>query len=122
MAISVGFDLADVSSVQESLAAHGERYLERIYSPGERAACGDDPRGLAARFAAKEATLKMLQRVDEPVPWTAIEVVDEHEDPAGIVLHGRALELAQKRGITRLSLSFSTAGTHPAALVMGETR
>ena len=77
--IRVGIDLVAVSGVQAALeAAHGEHYLERVYTVGELEDCrtpaGVDPERLAARFAAKEATLKVLPIGDEGFALTAIEV------------------------------------------------
>ena len=61
--VAVGIDLADISAVRDSIDHFGARYLDRIFTPGERAQCAEssDPTPhLAARFAAKEATIKAL--------------------------------------------------------------
>jgi holo-[acyl-carrier protein] synthase len=118
MAVCVGFDLADVESVDASIDAHGDRYLSRIYTEKERDECRMDTRKLATRFAAKEATMKAL---DEPLPWRSIEVVARHGRVTELVLHGPALELARRRGIEHLSLSLSATRTCGAAVVIGET-
>src|SRR6476660_8823681 len=78
MAIHVGLDLVSVTQVQATLDGPlAARYLARIYTETElgdcRTADGIDPQGLAARFAAKEATLKALAEADG-VPWRDIEV------------------------------------------------
>ena len=67
MTISIGIDLTSSDAVAESLHAHGTRYLERVYTDRERRDCvrqagHPDADRLAARFAAKEATLKALRR------------------------------------------------------------
>jgi holo-[acyl-carrier protein] synthase len=121
MAVFVGFDLADVESVDTSLDAYGDRYLDRIYTEEERDECRMDTRKLATRFAAKEATMKALGRRDEALPWRSIEVVAGHGGAMGIVLHGPALELARRRGIEQLSLSTGAAGACAVAVVLGET-
>ena len=65
MAVRVGIDLVSVQAVQDSLRAHPQAYLARVYTDREvtdcRTADGVDPERLAARFAAKEATLKVLR-------------------------------------------------------------
>jgi holo-[acyl-carrier protein] synthase len=100
----VGLDLVEVSTVVESLrGAHRDRYLERVYTEREVATCSDSSgevvaERLAARFAAKEATLKALPGPGEGIPLTQIEVV---EDPAGgvaLALSGRAAELLDSCG------------------------
>jgi holo-[acyl-carrier protein] synthase len=60
MAVFVGLDLVDVESVDASIEAHGDRYLNRIYTEEERDECQMDTRKLATRFAAKEATMKAI--------------------------------------------------------------
>jgi holo-[acyl-carrier protein] synthase len=60
---SIGTDLVDVAAVEAALASHGERYLERVYTPQEVLDCGERdpaPERLAGRFAAKEAAYKAL--------------------------------------------------------------
>lgn len=121
MAVFVGLDLVDVESVGASIDAHGDRYLNRIYTEEERDECEMDTRKLATRFAAKEATLKALGPTDEPVPWRSIEVVARHGRAMGVVLHGPALQLARRRGIEHLSLSLSGTGACAAAIVIGES-
>ena len=70
--------------VQESVTANADRYLTRIYSPRELTDCLSTPPAvaaerLAARFAAKEAAMKVLrpasEDADPAIPWNTIEVV-----------------------------------------------
>lgn len=95
----VGIDLVATDSVEQSLqASHGERYLERVYTDPEiedcRTAAGIDPERLAARFAAKEATLKVLPAGNEGLALTAIEVRRESSGRVHVELSGRAAEPA----------------------------
>ncbi len=53
-------DIVSVKRITEVLEAQGERFLDRIFTPGERTICGSDSRRLAGRFAAKEAVAKAL--------------------------------------------------------------
>ncbi|GGL12561.1 phosphopantetheinyl transferase (holo-ACP synthase) [Curtobacterium luteum] len=59
--IRTGTDLTAVDDVVRGIATHGERYLARIFTDRERADSGDDPERLAARFAGKEAVVKLLR-------------------------------------------------------------
>jgi holo-[acyl-carrier protein] synthase len=119
----VGIDLVDAAEVAAALEAHGDRYLRRVYTPEEVQDCrrdaGIDAERLAARFAAKEAAIKVL-RPDRrtAVPWTGIAV---RRDPAGWVgleLHGRAAALAEAAGITRTALSISHERGTSCAVVL----
>lgn len=125
MPIRVGLDLVAVGSVQEALrAVHGERYLERVYTQDEAADCetaaGVDPERLASRFAAKEATLKVLAAGDEGVPLTAIAVRREPSGRVHLELSGRAAELAAESGVASLSLSLTHEEGFAAAVVVAE--
>jgi holo-[acyl-carrier protein] synthase len=122
MALRVGTDLVLIETVRGSLDTHAEHYLERVYTEREVQDCttpdGIDPERLAARFAAKEATLKVLRPRDEGIPWSAIEV---RRDPNGWVevgLSGPAQELAADAGVTDLSLSISHEGGFATAVVV----
>jgi holo-[acyl-carrier protein] synthase len=122
MALRVGTDLVLVDTVRESLDRHAEHYLERVYTRREvedcRSARGLDAERLAARFAAKEATLKVLRPREEGIPWSAIEV---RRDPSGWValeLSGPAAALADREGVTELSLSIAHEGDFATAVVV----
>jgi holo-[acyl-carrier protein] synthase len=124
MPFRVGIDLVSVESVEESVRAHADRYLERIYTVRELEDCrrgaGVDAERLAARFAAKEAVLKVLRPRDEGVPWRAIEVI---RDPSGwveLALSGRAAELAAEAGVAGLAVSLTHEGTYASAVVIAE--
>jgi holo-[acyl-carrier protein] synthase len=120
--LRVGIDLVEVAGVRDSLRAHAERYLNRIYTEREVADCGGAAEiradSLAARFAAKEATLKILGPAQEGVGWRSIEVVRE---PAGLIsleLSGRAAELAREARISALAVSLSHEGDLAGAVVV----
>jgi len=122
MPVRVGIDLASVDSVRDSIRTHGEHYLKRIYTECELEDCstaaGVDPERLAARFAAKEATLKVLRPDEEGIPWNTIEV---RRHPAGWVeleLSGPAAALAADAGVTELALSIAHEGGFASAVVI----
>ena len=109
--IRVGTDLCSVQAVADSIVAFGDRYLRRVYTEHELESCGTDSaqaaERLAARFAAKEAVVKVLRPVDARPDWRSIEV---RRDPAGwceLELTGRAADLAREAEIGSLSVSLS---------------
>jgi holo-[acyl-carrier protein] synthase len=122
MALRVGTDLVCIDTVRESIDDHAEHYLERVYTEREvrdcRTASGLDAERLAARFAAKEATLKVLRPREEGIPWNSIEV---RRDPSGwveLALTGPAAALASEAGVTDLSLSIAHEGAFASAVVV----
>jgi holo-[acyl-carrier protein] synthase len=124
MALRVGTDLVLIDTVRGSIETHAEHYLERVYTQREVEDCrgpqGLDAERLAARFAAKEATLKVLRPRDEGIPWNSIEV---RRDPSGWVeleLSGPAAALAADAGVTELSLSIAHEGDFATAVVVAD--
>jgi holo-[acyl-carrier protein] synthase len=120
MSFTVGIDLVETASVREAVAVHGDRYLDRVYTEAERLDSGSDPVLLAARFAAKEATMKALGRDDEPLPWRSIAVRRDAGGSPTLELRGAAAALAQTRGVRSLSLSMTHEPQHAAAVVLAE--
>jgi len=120
----VGIDLVPVPRVEETIRTHADRYLERIYTQGEledcRTAEGVDPQRLAARFAAKEATMKVLRPAGEGIPWRSIGVRRHRLGWVGLELSGRAAELAEEAGVADLALSLSHEAEMAAAVVVAE--
>jgi len=124
MPLRVGFDLVKADTVAGALAEHGEHYLRRVYTAGEVAPCSGsggapDPLRLAARFAAKEAAMKVLRPGDAAVPWPAIEVVRDRTGIPQLTLHGPAAELAAAAGLTGFALSLTHEEAYAAAVVVG---
>lgn len=110
----VGVDLAAVADVAEAIEAHGDRYLRRVYTDDELVSCGG-PRtlrheSLAARFAGKEAVMKLLEPVDVRPPWRDIEVRRGPSGACTIELHRAAARLAAQQHIDGISLSLSHEG------------
>jgi len=110
-ALRVGTDLCSVEQVAESVATFGDRYLHRVYTDAELEYCGRDPalsaERLAARFAAKEATLKVLRPRDARPDWRTIEVRRNPEGWCELALTGTAARLAHEAAIGSLSVSLS---------------
>lgn len=124
MPVRVGMDLVSVASVEESLSLHAERYLERVFTPREVADCSPsgapEPERLAARFAAKEAALKVLRPADVGVPWRAIEVRRDAGGWVELELSGAAATLAREAGVTELAVSLTHEAGTAAAVVIAE--
>jgi holo-[acyl-carrier protein] synthase len=63
MIIGIGTDLCDIRRIERTIARHGDRFVDRIFTPAERrlAAQRANPAATyAKRFAAKEACAKAL--------------------------------------------------------------
>lgn len=114
----LGIDLVAVEEVAEAVARHGDRYLRRIYTDHELASCqganGRRMESLAARFAAKEAALKVLRPVGARPPWRDIEVRRGANGACELKLYGSAASAASAQGLQELSVSL----THHAGLAV----
>jgi holo-[acyl-carrier protein] synthase len=125
MPVRVGNDLALAESVKDSVDRHGRRYLDRIYTERELADCAGsgrlDHERLAARWAAKEATIKVLRPSSEDaVPWRDIELDRRPGGWTALRLGGRAAELAATAGISDLAVSVAHEAGLASAVVVAE--
>lgn len=122
----VGVDLAVVADVAGAVGWHGDRYLQRVYTAHELASCrtGEAVRfeSLAARFAAKEAVVKLLQPLDLRPPWQDIEVRRAPNGACSIRLYGAAERLATEQGVGQISLSLSHDGGVAVAVAVALCR
>jgi holo-[acyl-carrier protein] synthase len=118
MNLSSGVDLIEIGRIQEALERHGERFLQRVYTPAEiKAARGSAPE-LAARFAAKEAASKALGTGIGPVSWKEIETLNEPSGKPFLRLSGRARAIAQAQGFETWSVSLTHSRSMAAAVVV----
>ena len=82
MIIGIGSDLIDVRRIERTIARHGERFLQRIFTATERAKAESRARSAetyAKRFAAKEACAKALGTgMRAGVFWSSIRLRSEY--------------------------------------------
>lgn len=120
MVVGVGIDLEEVVRIGELLARWGERIEKKLFTDGERAYCnvrGKREQHFAARFAAKEATLKALG-VPRGLSWHEMEVVSAGNGAPTLKLSGVAAAEAAKRGVARTHLTLTHAGGLAVAVVV----
>ncbi|MCA9300528.1 MAG: holo-ACP synthase [Phycisphaerales bacterium] len=121
-----GIDIVEVERIAEMRRRHGERFLERCFTPDERAYASRSRRideHLAARFAAKEAALKAIGTGwRNGIAWTDVEVVREADGQPRLRWHGMARRIASSLGVTEWSLSMSHTSRYATASVIGVTR
>jgi holo-[acyl-carrier protein] synthase len=122
--VVVGTDLVRIRDVADAMCRHGDRYLQRIYTVLEIAYCISAPHlaaeRFAARFAAKEATTKLLRMRTDRLVWRKIEVQRDAGGWCDIVLHAEVKQLADEQGIFGLSLSMSHEHEYALATVVAQ--
>jgi holo-[acyl-carrier protein] synthase len=101
--VGTGIDATDIRRIAESIERWGDRFLNRVFTPGEIEYCRrkrDFASSFAARFSAKEAAMKALGiGRSRGVFWTGIEVVRRHGPPR-LEFHGGAAKRLGELGAT----------------------
>jgi holo-[acyl-carrier protein] synthase len=118
-----GVDLVDCLRLRETLDRHGQKFLDRVFTPGELAYCCGRKRELehlAGRFAAKEAVLKVLGTGwRNGIKWTDVEVINEPSGQPRVRLHDECKRLAAEQGLSEILISISHIETHAIASAIG---
>lgn len=121
MGLLLGIDLAEVGRVAAVLDRWGERFLMRVFEPGELNRKRRHPRAfaehVAGRFAAKEAAMKALGTGWRGLTFREITV---RRDPGGkpvLQFQGRALERARGLKVVSAEVSITHTSETAAAVV-----
>jgi holo-[acyl-carrier protein] synthase len=122
--ISIGIDIIEVARIREVLL-RTPRFAERVFTAAERQYC--DSRGVvsaqhyAARFAAKEATLKALQTGWRGgISWQDVEVASKENGAPYLIFSGQVLEVFNNFRATATHLTISHTSEHAIAQVILE--
>jgi len=117
---AVGIDVIEIDRVEDVIRRHGDRFLERIYTPAEIAHCRGRVSELAARFAAKEAVMKALGTGIRGVGWRDIEVLPNRRGKPLVFLYGRGAARARTIELRGLEVSLTHSKEYAIASVVGE--
>lgn len=121
-ALRVGTDLVQISRIAQSIEQFGEKFIRRLFTDGEIAyatsSAALQAERFAARFSAKEATIKALSLSEVGLDWKHIEVLRAANGECSLQLHGTALAAAITAGISETSVSLSHEGDYATAVVV----
>ena len=124
--LGIGIDRIEIARARAAWQRHGERFHRRVFTDGEWAYClsrHDPAASLAARFSAKEATMKALGLGwGGGIYFRDIEVTKGHAGAPGLALHRQAQRFAEARGATHLHVSLTHDRTHALAIVLIESQ
>ena len=125
MVLGMGSDLIEIARIRDSMERYGERFLHRVFTAGEIAFCErklkHSAESFAARFAAKEAASKALGTgITMGITWLEIEVQRQPGERPTLLLHGRALERANKMGVRHMHLTLTHSRDLAMAVVVAE--
>ncbi|MGA2959586.1 MAG: holo-ACP synthase [Thermodesulfobacteriota bacterium] len=126
MIYGIGIDLVKVKRIEEALERWGERFQNKVFTPGEVRYCLQKKTpspNFAARFAAKEAFVKALGiGIRRGVHWKDVEVQRGSLGKPVLKINGRAVEICQKERIEGLFLSLTHDGEYSGAVVVLEKK
>ena len=112
----VGVDLVRIERIAEHLG--DDRFLNRLFTPGERADAGTGPQQaarLAARWAAKEALAKALGcGFGDSLTWGDVEILRGTNGAPALRLSARAMKA---HGSPQTFVSLSHEGDYAIAVV-----
>ena len=124
MILGTGIDLAEVDRIRKSIERYGDRFLKRVYTPGEIAYVerkANKYERYAARFAAKEAGMKAIGTGwRRGVTWQDFEVANLPSGRPALKLHGVGARVAAELGVKRVSVSLTHTAAQGMAFVILE--
>src|SRR5437868_12414466 len=124
MILGIGTDVTEVGRIRQSITRYGDRFLDRLYTEGERvyaSSRANPAERYAARFAAKEAGMKAIGTGwKHGVRWQDFEVANLPSGKPTLNLSGVAGEIAAKLGVRSIALSITHTALQAMALVILE--
>ncbi len=119
-----GIDTVEISRIERIYREYGDRFLMKIFTPGERAYVqrwkAPEAR-LAARFAAKEACMKALGTGwRQGIRWRDIEVLSEAGGKPVLSLQGIAKKRFSELKATTAHLTMTHSRDLATAMVILE--
>lgn len=125
MIVGTGIDICEVQRIAASIERFGERFLKRVYTPGEIEYCQSKKNSVerfAARFAAKEAATKAIGTgLHFGVTWQDVEVRRAPGGRPTIHFYRAAAERMARLGAKHAHLSLTHSGDLAIAQVIIES-
>lgn len=105
MVIGIGTDIIEIDRVERLMGK--KNFYTRFFTQSERDyLINKKPESTAGYFCAKEAVVKALGTGFSGFKWKDVEIIKIDSVP-GVILHGRALEIANSKGVSNIKLSIS---------------
>ncbi len=120
--IKIGTDICQINRVKSVYKKYGGRFLYRVLTENEIKYVTSNTKHLinrlAGRYAAKEATSKVLGTGLRGVYFKEIEILREPSGAPKIVLHKRAKLKAKEKGLNCFEVSISHEKDFAIAIVI----
>jgi len=118
----IGIDLVDIERIDNIINKWSHKFLKKVFSNKEIEYCQNksaSSQHFAARFAAKEAVIKMLGNTSR-ISWQDIEVIKADNGRPELLLFGQARIIAKEKGINNIHITLSHEKKMAVAQVIGE--
>jgi holo-[acyl-carrier protein] synthase len=119
--LTIGVDVVEIDRLRR-ITSTRPRFVERVFTDAETAYCRravDPAERFAARFAAKEATMKALGVGLGGVGFHDMAIAKAASGAPSLVVTGRADERAREMGIVSWIVTLSHSDTVAMAVVAG---
>jgi holo-[acyl-carrier protein] synthase len=124
MIYGIGTDLVEIKRIKEALERWGDRFMNKVFTPGEIEYCSqkrNSSPNFSARFAAKEALVKALGiGMRRGVHWKDVEVTRGPLGKPVLKLSGQAEAICKQEKIQGIFLSLAHDREYSIALVVLE--
>ena len=125
MIYGIGVDLVQIHRMSRVLERWGDRFMKRVFTPGEIELClkrAFPPSAFALRFAAKEAFAKAMGLgMTGGMIWRDIEVFHDPRGKPGLKVQGKSARTCDETGITDIHLSLTDEKEYAIAMVVLES-
>ena len=115
----IGIDVVEVERIASAIQRHGEPFLAKLFTTGEREYCEsrkNPAMHYAARFAAKEAVSKALGTgIGGNAGLLDMEIIHDPSGAPKIHLTGSAEKFSKNHRITEIQISLTHAREYAAA-------
>ncbi len=120
----IGIDIIEIARIQKTIGRWEEVFLRRVYTEPELELYRRKTPSLAARFACKEAVMKLLGTGRNGISWREIETLSQPGGKPKVNLYGKAQSRADELGLKEIAVSLSHSREYAIASVtaISETR
>jgi holo-[acyl-carrier protein] synthase len=122
--LGTGIDIVEIDHLRTVIARRGERFVDRVFTPSERAYCEGRPNPVmhyAGRFGVKEAVLKAIRTGwIKGISWHDVEVAIGPLGEPSVRLAGGAARRAGEMGIRVMHVSISHTEHYAVATAVAE--
>jgi holo-[acyl-carrier protein] synthase len=121
----IGIDVVEIERIEESIEKFGDKFLDRLFTPEERAYCDSQKLphvNYAGRFAVKEAVAKSFGTgIGKELSWLDMTILRAPSGQPTVVFTGAGKVFMENQNITSVKISLTHAKQYAAANAIAMT-